>query len=197
MKYANLDLGTIEAVVNKLGGMDGVCSFLSGGTVVKEAEHVFAVWKTIKLGTGLQNADAFRRATKARGCRISDWASDILGKPAFSASETETDIDLVVVSIAELGFKNGATGKNIYKRAIQLGLELCSAEVGPQLRLQYMDQPMNECLLICMKPITDSHGDLGVFLVERYDDGLWLGCNRGRLDDFWRGGLRLVFLRRK
>ena len=30
MKYASLDLGTVEAIVNKLGGMDGVKKFLSG-----------------------------------------------------------------------------------------------------------------------------------------------------------------------
>ncbi len=36
MKYANLDLGTIEAIVNKLGGMDGVNRFLRGELEVKE-----------------------------------------------------------------------------------------------------------------------------------------------------------------
>ncbi|MGH7141511.1 MAG: hypothetical protein ACREGH_02675, partial [Minisyncoccia bacterium] len=30
MKYPNLDLGTIEAVFNKLGGMEGAQAFLRG-----------------------------------------------------------------------------------------------------------------------------------------------------------------------
>lgn len=38
MKYNDLTLGTIEAIVNKLGGMEGVGRFLRGGLVVKAAE---------------------------------------------------------------------------------------------------------------------------------------------------------------
>ena len=40
MKYASLDLGTIEAVFNKLGGMDGAQRFLRGEIAVSEpARH--------------------------------------------------------------------------------------------------------------------------------------------------------------
>jgi len=35
MKYGELNLGQIEAIVNKLGGMDGALRFLSGETAVK------------------------------------------------------------------------------------------------------------------------------------------------------------------
>ena len=37
MKYPKLELGTIEAVVNKLGGMDGVQRFLRGELTVSES----------------------------------------------------------------------------------------------------------------------------------------------------------------
>ena len=39
MKYGELTLGQIEAVVNKLGGMNGVNKLLSGELVVKEMEN--------------------------------------------------------------------------------------------------------------------------------------------------------------
>ena len=107
---------------------------------------IFPVWKTIKLGTGLKTADDFRQALKASGFEIGNWANDILGKPAFTAAAKETEVELVRVSVAERGFKNGATRKDIYQRAQELGLELCPNEVGPQLRLQYKDQPYNEWL---------------------------------------------------
>ncbi|MCH8162645.1 MAG: hypothetical protein IIA99_00905, partial [Proteobacteria bacterium] len=140
MKYRELNLGQIEAVVNKLGGMEGVQRLLAGETVVRAATPPkFSVLKTIKLGTGLVTPDDFRRALKDDGFRLSDWSSDILGKPAFTVSSEETEVDLVVVSVSELGFKDGATRADIYKRAKELGWELCSAEVGPQLRLQYPD----------------------------------------------------------
>lgn len=188
----------MEAIVNKLGGMDGVQRLLAGETVVKMAEPPsFKVWKTIKLGTGLKTADNFRRALKSAGCKISDWGNDILGKPAFTASETETDVHLVVVSVKEFGFKDGATRADIYKRAQELGLELCPAEVGPQLRLQYKDQPSGEWLLIGMEPITGSVGYLYVFDLERDDGELWLSGSNGDPDLFWNGNYRWVFLRRK
>src|SRR3989344_4293612 len=135
MKYNEMTFGQMEAIINKLGGMDGVRRFLSGETVVKVFKQTlptFHVWKTIKLGTGLKTADDFRQALKQAGREIGQWANDILGKPAFIASETETEVDLVNVSVAELGFEQGATRKNIYDEAIELGLELCPNEVGPQ-----------------------------------------------------------------
>ncbi|MBU6415364.1 hypothetical protein KGQ34_03970 [Patescibacteria group bacterium] len=194
-KYSDLDLGTIEAVVNKLGGMDGVKRFLSGELAIKAAEHIFALWKTIKLGTGLVTADDFRRALKAGNFRIGDWGNDILGRRGFTAADEETEMDLVVLSVAELGFKDGAYRKDIYKRALKLGLELCPAEVGPQLRLQYKDQPMDEWLRIAMEPIiTGSGGDLGVFIVGRGGGDLWLRGGGGH-DRFWIVSNRWVFVR--
>ena len=155
------------------------------------------VFKTIKLGIGLKSADDFRGALKDGGFRISNWANDVLGMHAFTAASQETEVDLVVVSVAELGFKDGATRDDIYKRAVELGLELCSVEVGPQLRLQYKDQPTGEWLLIGMEPITDSDGYLYVFDVGHGGDGLWLYGHGGRPDRLWHDGFRWVFLRRK
>jgi hypothetical protein len=156
MKYGELTLGQVEAVVNKLGGMEGVKRLLSGETVIKESEHEFKIWKTIKLGTGLKTADDFRRALAKGRFRLGDWASDIIGKPAFTVAAEETEVDLVKVKVSELGFKNGARLDQIYERAKELGLVPCPAEVGPQLRLQYQDQPNDEWLLVAMEPILGS-----------------------------------------
>ena len=172
-----------------------VCEVLEA--IVSEKKPVFAIWKTLKLGTGLRTADDFRSALKRGGNRISDWANDILGKPAFKAATEATEVDMVKVTVAELGFKNGATRRDIYQRAKEFGLELCPAEVGPQLRLQYQDQSLNEWLVIAMEPISDSDGDLSVFVVERLGDGRWLHGGRGHPDRSWDSGNQFVFLRRK
>ncbi|MDP2933520.1 MAG: hypothetical protein Q8N81_05320, partial [bacterium] len=161
---------------------------------VNKAEK-FPIWKTIKLGTGLKTAYDFRQALKQSGCKIGDWGNDILGKPAFTASETETEIDLVNVSVAELGFKDGATRKDIYDKAKELGLELCPNEVGPQLRLQYEDQPIGEWLRVAMGPLSDSVGSLYVFRVGRDGIGLWLSGSNGYPVSFWGGDIRFVFVR--
>lgn len=197
MKYGELTLGQVEALVNKLGGMQGVQRFLSGELLVSATAKVWKTWKTIQIGTGLQTADDFRKAVKLASMKIGDWANDILGKPAFTATESVTELELVVASVAELGFNGGATRKDIYVRAQELGLDLCPPEVGPQLRLQYMDQPKGEWLVIAMEPIAVSDGNLDLFYVGHVDGGRWLDANSGRPGRFWGGRDRFVFLRRK
>ncbi len=163
---------------------------------VSESEKVvnLDIWKTIKLGTELKTVDDFRRQIGNYGRRIGDWANDILGKPAFTISDEEFEVDLVIKSVAELGFPNGATRAQIYDRAISLGLELCPAEVGPQLRLQYLDQPKDEWLRIAMEPIADSVGDLYVFNVGHAGDDRWLNVHSGHPDRHWSADNRWVFV---
>jgi len=198
MKYNDWTLGQVEAVFNKLGGDDGVRRFLSGELVVKPVDRNWSTWKTIRLGTnGLKTADDFRKFLKDNGFSIGDYANDILGKPTFTAAAEEIELDLVVASVAELGFKNGATREQIYARAKELGLDLCPAEVGPQLRLQYKDQPNGEWLIVAMEPIADSVGLLGLFFVGRFDSGLWLSGFCCRPDYVWYSVGRFVFSRRK
>lgn len=155
------------------------------------------VWKTIQLGTGLKTVNDFCNAIQKAGGRVGDWAKDIMGKPAFTVSDQPTDIDLIIVTVAELGFPKGATRKDIYAKAQSLGLSLCPPEVGPQLRLQYMDQPNNEYLLIGMEPIADSNGDLSVFNVEHAGNAHWLDCHYDSPGNVWYDYNRWVFVRRK
>jgi len=173
--------------------MEGVKRFLSGELVIK---CKFDVWKTIKLGTGPKNAGDFRKIIKDNGFSISDYGNDILGQPAFTVATEETELDLVVVSVAELGFKVGATRELIYVRAKEFGLDLCPAEVGPQLRLQYKDQPNGEWFIVAMEPIISSVGDLRLFDVEQVGSGLWLESCSGSPVCFWNFGTRFVFSRK-
>jgi len=161
--------------------------------VRKRNVNVARAWKTIKLGT--RNIDSLEAGLKKAGRQISNWANDILQK--ITLSDVEKEIELVLISVAELGFKDGATLKEIFDRAIELGLELCPAEVGPQLALQYPDQSLGEWILIAMEPIADSDGGLDLFSVGRGDGGFWLRTLYGDSDGFWDPGSRFVFVRRK
>jgi hypothetical protein len=207
MKYNDMTFGQMEAVINKLGGMDGVQRLLSGELVVTEPTppqaaslelRQWTVWRTLKLGTGIKTAADFRKALKTADCNIGDWGNNILGQPAFTVADKEIEVELVIASGADLGFKGSATRADIYKRAQELGLDRCPAEVGPQLRLQYTDQPNGEWLLIAMEPIAGSDGDLVVFRVGRRGGGTrWLNGDYGGPVSVCRADDRWVFLRRK
>lgn len=132
----------------------------------------FIVWKTLMLGVIAKDAEGFRKAIKDRGMCLGDYANDILGKPAFSVAPEPTEVDVVRVSVEELGFEGETTWDAIYKKAKELGLGLCPYEIGLQLRLQYTDQPKSEWLFIGMEAIPDSEGDLVIFRVGHGDGSL-------------------------
>ena len=140
------------------------------------------LWKTIRVGT-FANSFALRNALDAAGCGIGDSAEEILARPAFTLSATKTDVQLIAVSAAELGFQTDTAAlADIYARAQQLGFELAAAEVAPQLRLQYFDQPIGEFLIIEMEPIKTWNGEPVILTVANGGAGLILIGQDGSAD---------------
>jgi hypothetical protein len=109
----------------------------------------FKIWRTVKLGTGMQGVDSFAQAlVKFDLCYAEE---EILRAAIRSATIHTQEIDLVRVTLSDLGMWSGDYPA-ICKRALAIGLKLCPAEVGLQLRLQYTDQPRGEMLLLGMEP---------------------------------------------
>ncbi len=87
------------------------------------------------------------------------------------------------MSVVELGFQ-GATASlaDIYARAQQLGFGLAPAEVAPQLRLQYFDQPFGEFLIVASTPIKTWKGEPIILSVANGGTGLVLVGQDGSAD---------------
>jgi hypothetical protein len=167
------------------------------------------VWKTITVG-GSKGVNTVRKAMETTPCpiEIGDNADEILGRPAFPFIKKPVELDLVVLSVFELGFGDqdahndaelGASVEvslhDIYARALSLGFELCPAEVGPALRLQYLDQPLGEFLQIAMNPVARYTGELIRFRVAKAGFGLLLLGSDGDLATTVPGAFRFVFVR--
>lgn len=122
---------------------------------------------------------------------ISDYARSMLQKPEFAVISKPEKINLIKLKVQDLGFEKNPTTDQLYSRAEELGLELCPPEIGPHLRLNYQtvfkrEQTKGGCLCIGMKQIPDSSGDLGVFRVDRYNDGKrWLRNGWARPGGRW------------
>ena len=152
------------------------------------------LWKTIRVGT-FANSFALRNALDAAGCGMGDSAEEILARPAFTLSATKTDVQLIAVSAAELGFQTDTAAlADIYARAQQLGFELAAAEVAPQLRLQYFDQPIGE-FLIGMEPIKTWKGEPVILTVANGGAGLTLIGRDGSADAEIPVASRFLFVR--
>ena len=103
---------------------------------------------------------------------------------------------MTLLSALDLGFDGDETSvREIYARALGIGLELCPAEVGPILRLNYLDQPIGEFLNIAMWPIPPYDGELVDLTLGNGGAGLLLIGGDGGLDLVFAGRVRFVFVR--
>jgi hypothetical protein len=155
------------------------------------------VWRTISLGT-TPSTFALRNALDAANCGVGDLAEQILARPAFTIRRTPMEVDLVPLSGLELGFHAKPVPLTaIYERARKLGFELAPAEIGPQLRLQYADQPIGEFLHIAMEPIRTWNGEPVIFVVANGGAGLILIGQQVAADTEVPATSRFVFVHRR
>lgn len=161
-----------EAIVNKLGGEEKAEAFLRGDLVVKPSNNRFhLIWKTIKIGTGLKSDSDFINALNDAHCVLGEWACAMIRNDAFAASDVETELDLIVVSNHTLGFRKATILSETFARAKEYGLQFCPVEVGPQLRMQYLDQQVRDSLIVAMEPIPALADTPNVFEVRTNYDG--------------------------
>ena len=153
------------------------------------------VWKTVKVGTAASKWD-LHRALAAANCGIGDSAEQIFAQPQFFVSAAKIETDLVRISVAELGLQSASLGE-VYARAQSLGFALAAPEIGPQLRLQYFEQPSGEFLDIGMAPIATDDGKPEIFVVANGGAGLLLvGADAGEATRF-HSTARFVFVRQR
>jgi hypothetical protein len=103
-------------------------------------------------------------------------------------------VKLIEFSVAELGFTSSTQYDEICARAKEIGLELCSPETGPEVRLQYRDQKVNDWVRIAMESLSDRGGTLRLWSVIRDDGDLWLSTDYGRPGFEWYPSFRFLFV---
>jgi hypothetical protein len=149
--------------------------------LIVDAPARFQTWHKITLGAH-KGVNAYRNALDAAGIKIGDSADEILGRPAFRYAGMTTEVELTLLSAAKLGVEPEAALSDLYSRARQIGLELCPAEVGPQLRLDYRNQPLGEALNIAMEPVATYDGQPTILSLVNFGSGLALIGGNGRPD---------------
>jgi hypothetical protein len=121
------------------------------------------VWKTIEIGTH-GSIEALKKAIEGSGGEIDGFARNMFEKVRLAKHITK--LELVKVTPLQLGCKNNVQYQTIMKAGLSKGLELCPAEVGPQLHRQYADMPEAECIHVAMEPINLFGGALVIFVLE-------------------------------
>ena len=165
-------------------------------------EHVYTSFPDKKIRRenveiGGKSAEQLISEMEAAGINISDYVKLMLKNREFVPGKNPEESTLIRLTVADLGFKSSATTDQIYERAQILGLELCPADTGPNYRLKYQNQPLNEWIYMGMKQIADSGGGPSVFRLGRGVGGLWLSVRWARPDSEWSPDYKFVFRLRK
>jgi hypothetical protein len=150
-------------------------------TLIVDAPARFQTWRKITLGA-YKGVNGYRNALDAAGIKIGDSADEILGRPAFRYAGMKTEVELTLITAAKLGVESESALSDVYSRAKRIGLELCPAEVGPQLRLDYRNQPLGEALNIAMEPVATYDGQPTILSLVNFGSGLALIGGNGRPD---------------
>lgn len=122
----------------------------------------------VHLGPDLEtrNGSAYEKAMDKKGIWIHDNGEKFLQKTDFKIPESSYNIELVIVGLDKLvgslekrGHRGTVTLDEMRRCAEELGLELCPAELAPKLRLQYLDQPVDDWLILGTEPLISSSDD--------------------------------------
>ncbi len=159
---------------------------------------VFPVY--LKIEVGGKSKEELLAELQSGGFFVSDWAKDIMSRPAWKPGEKER-VKFARVKVRELGFtdpKNLPTTAQIWARIQEFGHALCEPGDGPAIRRVLTDQSRDDYLWAAMEQITDSAGGRRVFCVkrggggERWLDARWANPSRG-----WDLDSEVVFRLRK
>jgi hypothetical protein len=72
---------------------------------------------------------------------LNDSALALFENELFTTTSTASIVETVELSAASLGLPSGGTFAQVLDHAARRGLSTCPLELGPHLRLQFVDQP--------------------------------------------------------
>jgi hypothetical protein len=148
-------------------------------------EGTTPVWMR-RVSIGGTPKDELRSQLVRAGIRLNPMAEALFADPRFTVAPSRTEVDVSVCSVQSLGLFAGGTFDQVVEAARRHGLSLCPPELGPHLRLQYVDQPeVNDvpvvpkrappgAIVVASAPLDERDETPKGFYLRRYDGALWL-----------------------
>ena len=159
---------------------------------------------TVHIG-GVKKEELRSRLQRA-GVLLNEAAATLFANVRFTTSLSSEPMKAATLSVAELGFPDGATFATIVERANRNGLLLCPLELGPHLRLQFTDQPegslgqpvSQNCappgsLTVASAPLAQDDETPKGFYLRRIEGVLWLRGYRSWPGHIWSPQDMFVF----
>jgi hypothetical protein len=153
--------------------------------------------RTVQFG-GETKSELLARLTQ-NGVELNESAKVLFASDKFITSDVCAHLRTVELQVRNLGFPQGATPSEVFASAMRLGLGLCPMELGPHLRLQFLDQPEGfvgqpvwqnrappGAIIIASERLSEDDGFPMGFYLRRIQGTLWLRghvCRREHICD--------------
>lgn len=177
-----------------------------------ETENIYpdcpTITRTVDVG-GLTKLELIQELQR-NSISMNVSAERLFASDHFTISETRYSVTTVELPVRHLGFPRGATIAEIYERAGELGLGLCPLELGPHLRLQYLDQPEGYwgkpfrrqqapygSITIASEKLTEDDDFPKGFYLRRIKGVLWLRGYRSGPQYVWESDDHFIFVTQK
>lgn len=198
---------SVEAVFNRLDGVEGARAFLRGDLKLapvaferNEHGHIMLTFDGLDF-TGKQEIE---RLTAA-GFSVSDWAKSCMlstKKDGYNKNHrlvAGQRYKVALIPTREIERDSDRTTDALRKRGVEeYGYGKPLAGIVPRIRESVYDKQMEEMgfwyIAAPHDPIKDSDGDPSVLSVDRDDDGLWLSADWDHPDFLWNDGGAFAFL---
>lgn len=207
MKYAPLDLGTVEAVFNKLGGLEGARAFLRGEQKLapvsferNEYGHIVLSLDGLDL-TGQQEVErliaaGFRVSDRAKSCLTSTKKDGYDKNHRLVAGER---YKIALMPTREIVRDSDRTIDALRTRGIEkYGYGKPLAGIVPRIGESVSDKLMEEMgfwfIAASHDTIKDSDGNPDVLCAHRDGDGRWVDASWVHPDDRWNDSGAFAFL---
>jgi hypothetical protein len=95
----------------------------------------------VNIRYGGMNSTQLLEVLKANHVQLNASAIALFEHPNFVTSTQQSQLWVVQVSVADLGFASGGTTQELYAQAKLHGFGLCPIEFGAYYRLGYLEQP--------------------------------------------------------
>lgn len=199
---------SVEAVFNRLGGVEGARAFLRGELKLapfsfERNEHGHIVLTV--TGLDLSGEQEVERLIAA-GFRMTDWAKSCFTSTKADGYDKNHTLSagqwykVVLMPTREIKCNSNRTTNALRKRGIEkYQYKKPLAGILPHIcKLVLLDKRMEEMgfqyIAVPHNAIKDCDDNPSVLYADRRDDGLWLHTHWVRPDDHWGGSGAFAFL---
>ena len=185
-----IDDVSVEAVFNKLGGVEGAKRFLRGELVVSEPDRTWReedgviYFSVTSDGT---TGEAWITRIESKGFCLSEYAKSVLRSPDFVPTNgIATEVAMLKGSLFTDADR---ITENIRAGATKREFTTPNAEVACLVREKFTDKEIAEMglwyITTMHESINDSGNNPGLLTAGRSDDGSWLDAYDDRPDGWW------------